>query len=88
MDAVRLQVVCNDEVLASITCDGSDGGHADYYSIVYVKGFIEHKKIYGIDPVQSFVLGWRLIEDLTYDKRLSAESTDEVNRTSWRIENF
>lgn len=88
MDAVRLRVVFNCEVMASITCDGSHGGRADYYSVVFVKGFIENQKIYGIDPVQSFALGWKLVSDLTTDMRVGDEDSVKRDSASWRIESF
>jgi hypothetical protein len=88
MDAVRLRVVFDGEVMASIICDGSQGGHEDYYSVVFVKGFIENNKIYGVDPVQSFALGWTLINDLTTDLRVGDEDLDTCEGASWRIESF
>lgn len=88
MSAVRLRIVCGGEVMASITCDGSHGGQADYYSVVFVKGFIDFQKIYGVDPVQSFTLGWDLINDLTTDMRVGEEGADPCDGASWRIENF
>lgn len=88
MDAVRLRVVFDGEVMASITCDGSEGEHADYYSVVFVKGFIDNKKIYGVDPVQSFALGWTLIDDLTTDMRVGDEDSDTSDGASWLIESF
>ena len=88
MDAIRLRVVFKGEVMASITCDGSEGGDADYYSVVFVKGCIDNKRIYGIDPVQSFALGWTLICDLTTDMRVGDEQSYTPDSASWRIESF
>jgi hypothetical protein len=79
---IGLKVVSDDGVVATIKCDGSHGGHDDYFSIVSVSGFIEEKRIYGIDPLQSFSLGWALIEQLTSEKRVSEKSP----ATPWRIE--
>lgn len=87
MKQVKLRVVSDDGVEATISTDGSQGGAEDYYAIVSVDGFIKEKKVYGIDPFQSFVLGLKLIEDLTTDKRIGDD--DEASVTpgaSWRIE--
>lgn len=87
MKQVKLRVVSDDGVEATISTDGSQSGVEDYYSVVSVEGFMKDKKVYGIDPVQSFVLGLKLIEDLTTDKRIGDD--DEVAITpgaSWRIE--
>ncbi len=87
MKPVKLRVVSEDGVEATLSTDGSQGGVEDYYAIVSVDGFIKEKKVYGIDPVQSFVLGLKLIEDLTTGKRIGDD--DEASVTpgaSWRIE--
>ena len=87
MKQIKLRVVSDDGVEATISTDGSQGGVEDYYAVVSVEGFMNDKKVYGIDPVQSFVLGLKLIEDLTTDKRIGDD--DEVAITpgaSWRIE--
>ncbi|WP_264213338.1 hypothetical protein [Leisingera thetidis] len=50
-------------------------------------GFIKDKKVYGIDPIQSFQLGLQLIGQLTEDKRTGDD--DEASVTpgaSWPIE--
>lgn len=89
MKQIKLQVVSDDSVEATIAIDGNQGGAEDYYAIVSVNGSIKEKKVYGIDPVQSFVLGLKLIEDLTTDKRIGDD--DEASVTpgaSWRIEIF
>ena len=87
MKRVKLRVVSDDGVEATISTDGSQGGAEDYYAVVSVDGFIKNKKIYGIDPIQSFVLGLKLIEELTTDKRII--DNDDASITpgaSWRIE--
>lgn len=87
MKPVKLRVVSEDGVEATISTDGSQGGVEDYYAIVSVDGFIKEKKVYGIDPVQSFVLGLKLIEDLTTDKRIGDDNEASVTPgASWRIE--
>lgn len=65
MKQVKLRVVSDDGVEATISTDGSQDGVEDYYSVVSVEGFMKDKRVYGIDSVQSFVLGLKLIEDLT-----------------------
>ena len=87
MKQVKLRVVSDDGVEATISTDGSQGGAEDYYAIVSVDGFIKEKKVYGIDPVQSFVLGLKLIEDLTTDKRIGDDDKASVTPgASWHIE--
>ncbi|MEP3847406.1 MAG: hypothetical protein ABJM43_18835 [Paracoccaceae bacterium] len=87
MKQIKVRVVSDDGAEATISTDGSQGGVEDYYAVVSVDGFIKEKKVYGIDPVQSFVLGLKLIEELTTDKRIGED--DEASVTpgaSWRIE--
>ncbi len=67
-----------------ISSDGSQGGDGDFYSVVSVNGFLEEKKVYGVDPIQSFSLGLKLIAQLTEDKRLG-DDTDPIEGISWRI---
>jgi len=86
MDNIALVFVSDQGVEASIHCDGSQGGQEDYFSEVTVKGFMENKKVYGVDPVQAFSLGMKLIEQLTEDKRLAGEKGGPIDGTSWRIE--
>jgi hypothetical protein len=86
--AICLRVVSSQGIEASITCDGSHGGAGDYYSVVTVRDYISEKKIYGIDPIQSFTLGWALIEDLTTDRRIAGEAPERAVGESWRIESF
>lgn len=87
MKQIKLRVVSDNGVEATISTDGSQGGVEDYYSVVSVKGFMKDKKVYGIDPVQSFVLGLKLIEDLTTDKRIGDnEEAAIAPGASWRIE--
>ena len=88
MHEIRLRVVSNGEVMASIICDGSHGEQGDYHSTVFIKGMLDNKKIYGIDAVQSFSLGWKLIETLTSDMRLQDEDQDANGETSWEIVPF
>ena len=48
---------------------------------------MKDKKIYGIDPIQSFQLGLKLIEQLTEDKRIGDDDDASVTPgASWRIE--
>lgn len=87
MKQVKLRVVSDDDMEATISTDGSQSGVEDYYSVVSVKGFMKDKKVYGIDPVQSFVLGLKLIEDLTADKRIGDDDEAAITPgASWRIE--
>lgn len=87
MKQIKLRVVSDDGVEATISTDGSQGGVEDYYSVVTVEGFMKDKKVYGIDPVQSFVLGLKLIEDLTTDKRIDDDDGAAITPgASWRIE--
>lgn len=85
MKPIKLQIVSDQGVEATIVSDGSQGGANDYYAVVSVTGFIENKKIYGIDPIQSFSLGMKLIETLTEKKRIGEEDVP-MNGTSWKIE--
>ena len=87
MKQVKLRVVSEEGLEATISTDGSQGGAEDYYAVVSVDGFITEKKVYGIDPIQSFQLGLQLIGQLTEDKRIGED--DEASVTpgaSWRIE--
>jgi hypothetical protein len=87
MKQVKLRIVSDQGVEATISTDGSHGGVEDYYAVVSVDGFIKEKKVYGIDPVQSFVLGLKLIENLTTDKRIGEDDgTSYTPGASWRIE--
>ena len=87
MKQVKLRVVSDDGVEATISTDGSQDGAEDYYAVVSVDGFIKDKKVYGIDPVRSFVLGLKLIEDVTTDKRIGDDVEASVTPSaSWRIE--
>lgn len=87
MKHVKLRVVSDDGVEATISTDCSQGGVEDYYSVVSVEGFMKDKKVYGIDSMQSFVLGLKLIEDLTADKRIGDDEEAAITPgTSWRIE--
>jgi hypothetical protein len=86
MKPLNLRIVSDDGVEASIYTDGSQGGANDFYAVVSVTGFIENKKIYGIDPIQSFSLGLQLIEQLTEKKRIGEDDSGPVNGSSWNIE--
>ena len=88
MNPVSLKVVSAEGTEATLTCTGSHAGQEDYYSTICVKGFIENKKVYGIDPVQSFTLGWALIEELTREKRIGNDNSAVVVGASWRIESL
>jgi hypothetical protein len=86
MQAIKLKVMSSDGVEATIQSDGSQSGKDDYYAVVTVKGFIQSKKVYGIDPIQSFTLGLKLIEQLTEAKRIGEDGEEPMNGVSWRIE--
>ncbi len=86
MENIKLRIKSEQGIEATIECDGSQGGAEDYYSIVSVEGFITDEKIFGIDPVQAFSLGLRLIEQLTEVKRLEGEDNSPMNGASWVIE--
>lgn len=86
MKPIKLQVVSGKGVEATISSDGSQGGEEDYYAVVSVEGFIEEKKVYGIDQIQSFSLGLKLIEQLTEAKRIGADDEEPMPGASWRIE--
>ncbi|WP_428540976.1 hypothetical protein [Profundibacter sp.] len=73
MENIKLCIRSKQGIEATISSDGSQSGAEDYYSIVTIKGYITEKKIYGIDPVQAFSLGLRLIEQLTEKKRLEGQ---------------
>ncbi len=88
MKLISLKVTSVDGIEATIICDGSQGGQEDYYSVVSIKGYIENKKIYGVDPVQSFSLGWAMIETLTSDRRIVEEADTKIRGASWRIESL
>ena len=88
MKTICLRVVSRHGIEAQITCDGSQGGHNDYYSVVSVNGYLNGKRIYGIDPVQAFTLGWAMIEELTRDKRVEDDEAGHVAGESWWIESF
>lgn len=85
MKLISLKVTSVDGIEATIICDG---GQEDYYSVVSIKGYIENKKIYGVDPVQSFSLGWAMIETLTSDRRIVEEADTKIRGASWRIESL
>ncbi len=86
MKPIKLRVVSDKGTEATIYCDGSQGGAADFYSVVSVNDFLEDKKVYGIDPIQSFSIGMKLIEQLTEDRRIGNDETDLIPGTSWKIE--
>lgn len=82
MKPIKLNVVSPEGVEATIQTDGSQDD-VDYYAIVTIEGFIERKKIYGIDPIQSFAEGMKLIERLTTDRRIGEDGDEPMNGTSW-----
>lgn len=86
MQEIRLRVVSSDGIEATIHSDGCQGGEEDYYAVVSVRGFTQGKKIYGIDPIQSFTLGLKLIEQLTEATRFGEDGEEPMNGASWRIE--
>ncbi|WP_108815067.1 hypothetical protein [Loktanella sp. Alg231-35] len=86
MKPIKLQVVSDRGVEATISSDGSQAGVEDYYAVVSVEGFVEEKRVYGIDPIQSFSLGLGLIEQLTETMRIGADDEEPVPGASWRIE--
>lgn len=86
MKPVKFRIVSENEVEATIFTDGSHGDHDDYYAVVSITGLMEDRKIYGIDPVQSFYLGVHLIERLTQDKRIGEDGEEPMPGTTWRIE--
>lgn len=86
MKPIKLNVVSPEGVEATIQTNGSQDGADDYYAVVTIKGFIERKKIYGIDPIQSFALGMQLIEELTTDRRIGEDGDEPMNGAAWTIE--
>ncbi len=86
MKPIKLQIVSGETVEATISSDGSQSGEDDYYAVVSIKGHIEEKKIYGIDPIQSFSLALRLIEQLTEKSRIGEDDEDPMPGATWRIE--
>tara|TARA_R110002073_G_scaffold262595_1_gene425663 strand:+ start:155 stop:421 length:267 start_codon:yes stop_codon:yes gene_type:complete len=85
MKPLKLKVVSDEGVEATIFSDGSQGGAGDFYSVVSIAGYLEEKKIYGVDPIQSFFLGMQLIEQLTQKKRLE-DDVDPIEGILWRLE--
>ena len=83
---IKLSIVSEKGIEATIFCDGRQGGAEDYFSVVSVSGFIENKKIYGVDPLQALSLGLVLIEKLTLDNRIGEDGTDKMAGASWKIE--
>lgn len=83
-----MTVVSNKGIEASIACDGSQGDDGDYYTVVSINGYLDEKKIYGIDPIQAFALGWAMIEKLTTDKRIQDDGRGHDAGESWRIESL
>ena len=86
MKSIKLKVVSPEGIEATIQTDGSQDGADDYYAIVSIAGLTETKKVYGIDPIQSFALGMMLVEKLTTDKRIGEDGDEPMNGASWRIE--
>ena len=86
MKPIKLRIVSDHGVEATISSDGSQGGVEDYYAVITVDGFIKDKKVYGIDPIQSFSLGLKSIEQLTEKKRIGKDDEKPMPGASWRIE--
>ena len=87
MKPITLRVVSDEGVEATICSDGSQGSVDDFYSVVSVSGFMDEKKVYGIDPIQSFALGLSLIAQLTEKKRIGDDDdADPINGITWKIE--
>lgn len=82
---MKLQIVSGDTVEATVSFDGSQSGQDDYYAVVSIKGHIEEKKIFGIDPIQSFSLALRLIEQLTKKSRIGEDDEEPLPGATWRI---
>ena len=86
MKPIELQIVSAETVEATILFDGSQSGEDECYTVVSVKGDIKEKKIYGIDPIQSFSLALRLIEELTEKSRIGKDGEEPMPGATWRIE--
>jgi len=86
MRPIELKIVSTNGIKATIKTDGSQGGSDDYYAIVNIEGFTGDKKIFGIDPIQSFVLGMKLIDQLTEDARIGEDGEEPMPGTTWHIE--
>lgn len=86
MKDVSLKVVSDRGVEALIEYDGSQAGAEDYYAVVTVDGFIESKRVFGVNPVQAFSLGLRQIEKLPEERRLAGGDGETIQGANWRIE--
>lgn len=86
MKPIKLNIVSPRGIEATIESDGSDDDAGDYSAIITVRGHMESKKIYGVDPVQSFALGMKLIEELTEDRRIGKDGDLPMNGAFWSIE--
>jgi hypothetical protein len=87
MKQVKLRIVSDDGVEATISTDPSQDGAEDYYAIVSVDDLIKDQTTYGIYPVQSFELGLTVFEDLTTGKRIGDDDPASATPSaSWRIE--
>ncbi len=80
---MKLQIYQDQILRATISWSQSFCDEPDSYAKVWIDGhFKEDKQVWGVDPVQAFSLGMKLIEQLTENYRL----TDGVQHTDWLIE--
>ncbi|MGF1619908.1 MAG: hypothetical protein ACFCUR_04770 [Rhodomicrobiaceae bacterium] len=86
MQGIKLRIVSPEGVEAVIECRHLQDGADDYYSLVSVNALNSAKKVYGIDPVQSFALAMHFVEHLTQARRLEGGETGPVAGAKWRIE--
>lgn len=86
MKPIKLRIASDEGVEATIASDGSQDGADDYYAVVSISGIFDSKKVYGVDPIQSFSLGLKMIEMYTEKKRIGEDSDDPINGSSWKIE--
>jgi hypothetical protein len=87
MKHVKLRMVSEGGVATAISTDGNQGGAEEYHAVVSADGFMRDRKVFDIDLLQSFVPGFKLVEDLTPDKRLGEDDEAAITPgSSWRIE--
>ncbi|MTH65887.1 hypothetical protein [Paracoccus shanxieyensis] len=84
MRPIRIVMLAGHTAEASIHCDGACDEDGAFYATVTIAGQLEEKRIYGADPLQAFVLGCTLIENLTQDRRMSAADA-QTPETVWQI---
>lgn len=85
MKPIHLDFKSPDGIEASLSIDGEKGKH-DYCARVTVKGLIQNKMVYGIDPTQALYLGMQLIESVTGDRRIGTDDEDPMPGELWTIE--